>query len=228
MIARGAALGPDQPVILHMLDIEPAKQALEGVRMELVDAAYPLLAGGRGGWHGAGHALDPCWEEGGWGPALDSAGFRPCLPCQVSMARRGPRPVCGGSGLQHDVLVPSPGASRRRRGGSGWTPGPLPRPPPPRSHRAGVVATTDVEEAFKGVDVAILVGGFPRKVSPAGLARARAEAGRRCPGGGRGSPRSCIDAHAARVLVPCPAPSRLFCVGACAAFLCPVRRPSSA
>lgn len=45
MIARGAMLGPDQPVILHMLDIEPAKKALEGVRMELVDAALPLLAG---------------------------------------------------------------------------------------------------------------------------------------------------------------------------------------
>lgn len=44
-MARGAALGPDQPVILHLLDIEPAKQALEGVRMELVDSAYPLLAG---------------------------------------------------------------------------------------------------------------------------------------------------------------------------------------
>lgn len=71
MIARGAALGPDQPVILHLLDIEPAAQALEGVRMELVDAAFPLLS--------------------------------------------------------------------------------------------GVVATTDPEVAFAGVDVAILVGGFPRK-----------------------------------------------------------------
>jgi malate dehydrogenase len=38
-------LGPDQPIILHMLDIEPAAQALEGVRMELVDAAFPLLHG---------------------------------------------------------------------------------------------------------------------------------------------------------------------------------------
>ena len=37
--------GPDQPVILHLLDIEPAAKALEGVRMELVDAALPLLAG---------------------------------------------------------------------------------------------------------------------------------------------------------------------------------------
>ncbi|WPT16893.1 Malate dehydrogenase, cytoplasmic [Picochlorum sp. SENEW3] len=42
-IARGAALGPDQPVILHMLDIEPAKTALEGVKMELIDSAFPLL-----------------------------------------------------------------------------------------------------------------------------------------------------------------------------------------
>lgn len=45
MIARGAMLGPDQPVILHMLDIEPAAEALKGVRMELIDAAFPLLKG---------------------------------------------------------------------------------------------------------------------------------------------------------------------------------------
>lgn len=38
-------LGPDQPVILHLLDIEPAAQALEGVKMELLDAAFPLLMG---------------------------------------------------------------------------------------------------------------------------------------------------------------------------------------
>mmetsp|Transcript_16083 Transcript_16083/g.22205 ORF Transcript_16083/g.22205 Transcript_16083/m.22205 type:complete len:358 (+) Transcript_16083:64-1137(+) len=43
MVARGIMLGPDQPVILHLLDIEFAKEALEGVRMELVDAAFPLL-----------------------------------------------------------------------------------------------------------------------------------------------------------------------------------------
>ncbi|XP_051128978.1 malate dehydrogenase-like [Andrographis paniculata] len=45
MIARGAMLGPDQPVILHMLDIPPAAEALNGVKMELVDAAFPLLKG---------------------------------------------------------------------------------------------------------------------------------------------------------------------------------------
>ncbi|PKA46435.1 Malate dehydrogenase, cytoplasmic [Apostasia shenzhenica] len=45
MVARGAMLGPDQPVILHMLDIPPAAEALEGVKMELIDAAFPLLKG---------------------------------------------------------------------------------------------------------------------------------------------------------------------------------------
>ncbi|CAL8149995.1 unnamed protein product [Prunus armeniaca] len=71
MIARGAMLGPDQPVILHMLDIEPAAESLNGVKMELIDAAFPLLR--------------------------------------------------------------------------------------------GVVATTDVHEACKGVNIAVMVGGFPRK-----------------------------------------------------------------
>ncbi|KAL7083351.1 hypothetical protein ACP275_14G156000 [Erythranthe tilingii] len=45
MIARGAMLGPDQPVIIHMLDISPAAEALNGVKMELVDASFPLLKG---------------------------------------------------------------------------------------------------------------------------------------------------------------------------------------
>ncbi|CAI0393767.1 unnamed protein product [Linum tenue] len=45
MVARGVMLGPDQPVILHMLDIEPAAEALKGVQMELLDAAFPLLKG---------------------------------------------------------------------------------------------------------------------------------------------------------------------------------------
>lgn len=45
MIARGMMLGPNQPVILHMLDIEPAAEALKGVKMELTDAAFPLLKG---------------------------------------------------------------------------------------------------------------------------------------------------------------------------------------
>jgi malate dehydrogenase len=45
MIARGQMLGPDQPVVLHMLDLPRAADALNGVRMELIDAALPLLRG---------------------------------------------------------------------------------------------------------------------------------------------------------------------------------------
>lgn len=44
-IASGAMLGDDQPVILQLLDITPALDALEGVRMELEDCAFPLLSG---------------------------------------------------------------------------------------------------------------------------------------------------------------------------------------
>jgi len=44
-IASGAMLGNDQPVILQLLDITPAMEALEGVKMELDDCAFPLLAG---------------------------------------------------------------------------------------------------------------------------------------------------------------------------------------
>lgn len=71
MISRGILLGPDQPIILHLLDIAPAEQSLNGVRMELIDSAFPLVH--------------------------------------------------------------------------------------------GVVATTNLEEACKGVKIAIMVGGFPRK-----------------------------------------------------------------
>src|SRR5712664_1773980 len=42
-IASGQMLGPDQPIVLRMLEIEPAMKALEGVAMELDDCAYPLV-----------------------------------------------------------------------------------------------------------------------------------------------------------------------------------------
>jgi len=44
-IASGAMFGPDQPVILHLIEIEPALKALGGVVMELDDCAFPLLQG---------------------------------------------------------------------------------------------------------------------------------------------------------------------------------------
>ena len=44
-IASGQLLGPDQPVVLRLLEIEPALASLNGVCMELDDCAFPLLAG---------------------------------------------------------------------------------------------------------------------------------------------------------------------------------------
>ena len=44
-IASGAMFGPEQPVILHLIEIEPALGALSGVVMELDDCAFPLLKG---------------------------------------------------------------------------------------------------------------------------------------------------------------------------------------
>jgi len=43
-IGAGELLGPDQPVVLRLLEIEPAMRALDGVVMELDDCAFPLLA----------------------------------------------------------------------------------------------------------------------------------------------------------------------------------------
>ena len=42
-IGSGQLLGPDQPIVLRLLEIEPAMKALEGVAMELDDCAFPLL-----------------------------------------------------------------------------------------------------------------------------------------------------------------------------------------
>jgi len=44
-IASGSMLGPDQPVVLQLLEIPPAMDALNGVVMELHDCAFPLVAG---------------------------------------------------------------------------------------------------------------------------------------------------------------------------------------
>lgn len=45
LVASGEMLGPDQPVILHLLDIPRALEGLKGVVMEIDDCAYPLVHG---------------------------------------------------------------------------------------------------------------------------------------------------------------------------------------
>ena len=113
MIARGLMLGPNQPVILHLLDIPPAAESLNGVVMELVDAAFPLLRGARGSasarpflasplagrfpardrgsllagtpWSLRGRVVRPHPERKGEGPPRPSGG--PPLPCAAFEAR---------------------------------------------------------------------------------------------------------------------------------------------
>lgn len=53
-IASGAMFGPDQPVKLRLIEIEPGMAALEGVMMELDDCAFPLLQG----MHGTSDLVD--------------------------------------------------------------------------------------------------------------------------------------------------------------------------
>lgn len=45
LIAKGLMLGPNQPVILQLLEIEPALKSLQGVALEIEDGAYPLVKG---------------------------------------------------------------------------------------------------------------------------------------------------------------------------------------
>lgn len=44
-LASGEVFGPDQPVILHLVEVPPVMSALDGVEMELDDCAFPTLAG---------------------------------------------------------------------------------------------------------------------------------------------------------------------------------------
>ena len=45
MISSGYVFGPDQPVILHLLDIAPMMGVLGGVAMEIDDCAFPIVKG---------------------------------------------------------------------------------------------------------------------------------------------------------------------------------------
>ncbi|TYJ96205.1 malate dehydrogenase [Cucumis melo var. makuwa] len=96
MIARGL-LGPYQPVMLHMLDIVPTTEALNGVKMELIDVVFPLLKGMLLAIHCLSLASNLSW-------VLNFVYYA----------------------------------------------------------QTGVVATTDVVEAYKKVNIAVMVDGFPR------------------------------------------------------------------
>jgi len=45
LVAKGDLLGPNQPIILHLLDVPFCKEALGGVELEIIDCAFPLVHG---------------------------------------------------------------------------------------------------------------------------------------------------------------------------------------
>lgn len=96
-VARGDLLGPNQPVILHLLDIPQMTEGLNGVVLEIEDCALPLVAG-------MSHINMPYF----------------IFSIYVRFEN------------QHPLAL-------------------------------GVVATTDVKEAFTDVDIALLVGSMPRR-----------------------------------------------------------------
>ena len=84
-VASGQLLGGEQPIVLHLLEIEPALPALEGVVMELEDCAFPLL-------HEvvATSRLDQGFEGTSWALLVGS------VPRRAGMERRDLLAVNGG------------------------------------------------------------------------------------------------------------------------------------
>jgi len=98
-IAAGALFGPDTPVILRLLEIEPAMKSLDGVVMELDDCAFPLLAGIE-----ATSNLTHAFDGANWALLVGS------IPRKAGMERSDLLNVNGG------IFKPQGRADRRERG----------------------------------------------------------------------------------------------------------------
>ncbi len=84
-VASGQLLGPDQPVVLRLLEVEPAMGALDGVAMELEDCAFPLLADVV-----TTSELDRAFDAASWALMVGS------VPRQAGMERKDLLSVNGG------------------------------------------------------------------------------------------------------------------------------------
>ena len=125
-IAAGDMLGPDQPVILHLIEIEPALGTLEGVVMELADCAFPLLQG-----------IVPTADL-----AAGFAGADFCLLVGARPARAGHGAQGPALGQRADLRAAGQGHRRarraRRQGAGGGQPGQHQRPDRRTPTRAGL------------------------------------------------------------------------------------------
>jgi len=90
-IASGQLLGPDQPVVLRLLEIEPALPALEGVVMELEDGAHRLLVGVE-----ATAELKTAFDGASWALLVGS------IPRKAGM-ERGDLPSVNGGSFKHKI-----------------------------------------------------------------------------------------------------------------------------
>ena len=118
-IAAGDMLGPDQPVILQLLEVTPALKALSGVVMELNDGAFPLL-------HGIVTSDDPmvAFKD------ADYALLVGAMPRKAGM-ERGDLLSANGGIFKPQGEALSEVASRRRQGVGGRQPGQHQRPDRP-------------------------------------------------------------------------------------------------
>ena len=98
-IASGEMLGKDQPVILQLLEIPPAMDALKGVIMEVEDCAFPLV-------HGFVATSD---ANEGFGDT-DYA-----LPRRLAPARSGHGAQGSARGQRRNLLGTGQGAERQRQ-----------------------------------------------------------------------------------------------------------------
>ena len=105
-IASGQLLGEDQPVVLRLLEIEPAMGALEGVVMELDDCAFPLLAGIE-----ATSDLATAFDGTSWALLVGS------VPRKAGMERGDLLSVNGG------IFKPRREPGQEPAGEQGWRPG---------------------------------------------------------------------------------------------------------
>ena len=100
-IASGAMFGPHQPLILHLIEIEPAMPALQGLAMELEDGGFPLLKGVVATVQPRGRISRR---------ELGAAGRQ-----RAAQARHGAQGFAGRQ--RQDLCRPGPGAAEARRAG---------------------------------------------------------------------------------------------------------------
>ena len=97
-IASGEVFGPDQPVIIHLVDIEPMLPKLQGVVMELEDCAYPTLKGTV-----ATANLDEGFKDINWALMIGAFPRQPGMERKDLLAKNGDIFVGQGKALQKNA-----------------------------------------------------------------------------------------------------------------------------